>query len=69
MVVVTLTQTAINKHKKMQTRPGNACGHKITDCYLTETKLDFSIAFQTLQNLELNVRHTIETEKRPQTFH
>ena len=56
MVVVTLTQTP-SKHKKMKTRPGKVCGHKIT-----ETKMNLSIAFQSLQTLELNGRHTIVCE-------
>ena len=43
----------------MQTRPGKAHGYKITDSYLTETKMNLSIAFQSLQTPELNGRHTI----------
>lgn len=43
----------------MQTRLGKAHGYKITDSYLTETKMNLSIAFQSLQTPELNGRHTI----------
>ena len=58
MVVVTMTQTP-NKHKRMKTQPSKAmpCGHKITACYLAETKMNFSIAFQLFKLL--NGMHTI----------
>ena len=61
MVAVTLTQTP-SKHKKMNTRPGKVCGQKITDSCLIETKMNLSIAFQSLQTLELNGRHTVVCE-------